>query len=80
MGDTTICTGKVVAKSVEGLHHVVELELASTNQRGENTAPGTATLILPSRESGPAVLPTPEPETMRRGAAMMHEAADRARN
>jgi acyl dehydratase len=79
MGDTTICTGKVIAKRIEGGRHLVDLELASTSQRGENTAPGTATVILPSREDGPVVLPEPEPEAAKRGAAMMQEAADRAK-
>ena len=79
MGDTTICSGKVVAKRMEGRSPVVDLELASTSQRGENTAPGTATVILPTREHGAVVLPEPEPETARRGAAMMQAAADRAR-
>jgi hypothetical protein len=79
MGDTTICTGKVVDKRIEGPHHLIDLELLSTNQRGENTAPGTATVILPSGETGPVVLPQPEPETTRRGAAMMQNAADRER-
>ena len=77
MGDTTICTGKVVAKREEGLHRLVDLELASTNQRGQNTAPGTAVVILPSRELGPVVLPSPEPEMAKRGAFMMQSAADR---
>lgn len=75
MGDTTICSGKVTAKRVEGLHHVVDLELSSMNQRGENTAPGTATVILPSRATGAIVLPPPEPETSQRGAAMLQGAA-----
>jgi acyl dehydratase len=79
MGDTTICTGKVIAKRLEGSHHLVELELASTNQRGENTAPGSATVILPSKAQGPVVLPEAEAETALRGAAIMQEAADRAR-
>jgi acyl dehydratase len=79
MGDTTICSGKVVAKRVEGSHHLVELELASTNQRGENTAPGSATVILPSRAEGAVILPAPDLECQIRGAAMMQEAADRAR-
>lgn len=80
MGDTTICSGKVVAKRIEDLHHVVDLELASTNQRGEDTAPGTATIILPSRQNGPTVLPMPETEMRARGAAILQQAADRARD
>ena len=79
MGDTTICTGTVTGKRIEGPHHLVDLTLASTNQRGENTAPGTATVVLPSRAGGAVVLPTPETGAVQRGAEMMQEAADRAR-
>lgn len=80
MGDTTICTGKVVGKDMIEGRPCVELELASTNQRGENTAPGSAVVILPSREQGPVVLPWPEPEMARRGAEILQGAADRARS
>lgn len=77
MGDATICSGSVTAKRVEGQHHIVDLELASTNQRGENTCPGTASVVLPSREGGPVVLPAAEPAALRRAAAMLCEAAAR---
>jgi acyl dehydratase len=70
MGDTTICTGEVTAKRIEDGHHVVDLRLAGTNQRGEVTAPGTATVILPSRAAGPVVLPTPPAEMVNRGATL----------
>jgi len=58
-GDTTWVKGKVTGKSVtaEG-HHIVEIELACENQRGVISAPGTATVILPSRKNGPVRLPT----------------------
>jgi len=74
MGDTTICSGKVVAKREVGIHRVVDLQLASINQRGEDTAPGTATVILPSRDQGPVVLPAAEPDMAQRGARMRHAA------
>jgi len=80
MGDTTICTGSVVAKRVDGPHHVVDLKLTSTNQRGEDTAPGTATVILPSRNAGPVILPMPEEKTARRGAEILQNVAVRERN
>lgn len=70
MGDTTICSGKITDKRVDGIHHVVDIEMASTNQRGQDTAPGTATVILPSKESGPVVLPIPEDEIRKRGIAI----------
>ena len=77
MGDTTICSGSVTDKRIDGLHHVVELTLAGTNQRGEVTVPGTATVILPSRNTGPVVLPAAPDEVSQRGAAILQEAADR---
>ncbi len=77
MGDTTICSGKVVGKREEGIHRVVDLQLASTNQRGQDTAPGTATVILPSREAGPAELPTPDSEIIRRGTDIIQGASER---
>jgi hydroxyacyl-ACP dehydratase HTD2-like protein with hotdog domain len=50
-GDTLTCTGRVTAKRVDGRHHLVELEIAETNQRGEMCAPGKATVALPSRSA-----------------------------
>lgn len=78
MGDITICSGSVIGKRVDGDHHVVDLRLAGTNQRGEVTAPGTATVILPSRQHGPVLLPVPPQDDLRRGARMLQLAADRA--
>jgi hypothetical protein len=37
----------------------VDLEIAATNQRGEVTAPGHATVLLPSHTYGPVRLPNP---------------------
>jgi acyl dehydratase len=77
MGDTTICSGRVIGKREIDAHHVVDLELWGTNQRGELTAPGTATVILPTRASKAIVLPSPPDDMMARGAGMMQAAADR---
>ena len=79
MGDFSICSGAVTAKREIGPHRAVELELACINQRGENTAPGTALVILPSRATGPVVLPAPPAEAAQRGTAMLASAAERAR-
>jgi hypothetical protein len=76
IGDTTTCTGTVTAKRVEGEHRVVDIELAATNQRGKVTAPGEATVILPSREGGPVVLPRPPEEIVQRGHEMAQQARD----
>ena len=58
---------------------IVEIEIQGTSQRGWVTCPGTAVVILPSRESGPVVLPEPMEELSERGAAMMTEASQRGR-
>lgn len=74
MGDTTICSGEVTAKRIESGHHVVDLRVSGTNQRNEVTAPGTATVILPSREHGAVVLPLPPTDLIDRGLAMRKQA------
>ena len=65
IGDTTWINGKVAGKRIDGEHYVVDLELHCTNQRGEVTTPGTATVILPSRVHGPVTLPRPPADTLR---------------
>lgn len=73
VGDLQTISGRVVrkylAEDANGVHPAVDLELAATSQRGEVTAPGTATVLLPSREHGPVELPTPIG-----GATNLHEA------
>ncbi|MFH1486039.1 MAG: MaoC family dehydratase N-terminal domain-containing protein [Chloroflexota bacterium] len=49
IGDTTWCKGKVTRKYVENEEHLVECDIWAENQRGETTAPGHATVMLPSR-------------------------------
>ncbi|MCV7380869.1 acyl dehydratase [Mycobacterium alsense] len=71
IGDTSFITGEVVAKRVENGNAVVDLEFRATNQRGEVTAPATATVALPSRELGPVRLPTPDEDLARKAVAMM---------
>jgi hypothetical protein len=77
MGDTHWCTGEVTAKRIEGEHCVVDLEIRATNQRGEVTTPGLATVILPSRVNGPVTLPKPPAELAQRGGEMAAESAAR---
>ncbi|HEX7128188.1 MAG TPA: MaoC family dehydratase N-terminal domain-containing protein [Thermodesulfobacteriota bacterium] len=50
MGDTTWCKGKVTRKYRKDGYALVDLEIRGENQRGEVTAPGLATVILPSRD------------------------------
>jgi acyl dehydratase len=71
IGDVQFITGEVVAKRVENGNAVVDLEFRATNQRGEVTAPATATVALPSRELGPALLPSPGEELTRKAVAMV---------
>lgn len=71
IGDTQFITGEVVGKRIEDGNGVVDLEFRATNQRGEVTAPATATVALPSREFGPVTLPKPSPELARKAEAMM---------
>jgi hypothetical protein len=59
VGDTTWVRGRVVDKRLDGERAAVELEISCTNQRGEVTAPGHATVLLPSRHGGPVRLPDP---------------------
>lgn len=51
-GDTTWVRGRVVRKWIEGRQHLVELEVAGTNQRGEVSTPGGAWAVLPSKHPG----------------------------
>ena len=48
-GDTQWCRGKVVRKYLSNEAPLVDLEIRAENQRGEVTAPGYATVMLPSR-------------------------------
>lgn len=57
VGDTHIITGEVTGKRVEDGRCYVDIDFRATNQRGTVTAPGNATVLLPSREHGPVVLP-----------------------
>jgi acyl dehydratase len=65
VGDTQWITGTVVNTHLAGAHlagtglPVVGLELTATNQRGEITTTGTATIVLPSRKNGAFGLPKP---------------------
>ncbi|MBI2906722.1 MAG: MaoC family dehydratase N-terminal domain-containing protein [Chloroflexi bacterium] len=48
-GDTTWIRGNVSKKQMDGSEHLVVIETAAVNQRGQTTAPGRATLALPSK-------------------------------
>ena len=59
MGDVQFLSGQVVAKRFEDGHCFVDLMVKTTNQRDTVTTNCEATVILPSREHGPVVLPEP---------------------
>ena len=60
VGDTQWLSGSVTRRYLaEDGRPAVDVELAATNQRGELTTPGHATILLPSREHGPVRLPEP---------------------
>ncbi len=75
VGDTHHLTGTVVRKYLaDGDRPAVDLELAATNQRGTVTTPGTATVLLPSRDHGPVRLPDPPGNDLERALAAISEA------
>src|SRR2546423_7525043 len=60
VGDTQWMRGRVTRKYLAGGDRpAIDLDLGSTNQRGEETTPGHATILLPSREHGAVRLPDP---------------------
>ncbi|MET0198744.1 MAG: MaoC family dehydratase N-terminal domain-containing protein [Rhodococcus fascians] len=71
IGDTHFITGEVTSKRVEDGRCFVELEIRATNQRDVVTAPGNATVMLPSREHGPVVLPEPPVELRAKAVEIM---------
>jgi acyl dehydratase len=48
-GAKVVCRGKVARKRVEGTDHIVECEIWLENAKGEKTTPGSAVVVLPSR-------------------------------
>jgi acyl dehydratase len=59
VGDTQWLEGRVTRKYLAEGRPAVELELTATNQRGEVTTPGHATILLPSSQYGKVILPDP---------------------
>jgi nucleoside diphosphate kinase len=69
-GDTQFLTGQVVAKREEAGMHLVDLEMKMRNQRDLETAYAKATVSLPSREAGLALLPDVPRDIAERTARM----------
>jgi hypothetical protein len=63
VGDTTWVRGAVVDKQVVDGRHEVHLEVRCENQRGEVTTPGTAVVLLPTRDQA-VELPDPPKATL----------------
>jgi hypothetical protein len=60
VGDTQWLRGRVTRVYLAaGDRPAVDVDLESVNQRGVDTTPGHATLLLPSRTHGPVRLPDP---------------------
>ncbi|MCH2170580.1 hypothetical protein MK489_07330 [Myxococcota bacterium] len=77
VGDTHWMRGRVTRKYLaEGDRPAVDLEVWGENQRGEITTPGSASVLLPSREHGPVRLPDP-PGNARDLQALMDAIAQR---
>jgi hypothetical protein len=57
LGDTTWVQGEITDVRTEGAHCLADITLRCVDQRGEQTAHGDATVILPSRERGAVELP-----------------------
>lgn len=69
-GDIQYLTGKVVAVREDDGMHLVDVTVEVHNQRGERTATAAATMSLPSRTDGHALLPR-TPRELERDAVSM---------
>ena len=50
-GDALTCKGRVSRKYVQDGEHYVDCEIWLENGKGEKTTPGSATVVLPSRQA-----------------------------
>lgn len=62
VGDTHWCRGEVVETAAGPHGPTARVAVRATNQDGDDTATGTATVLLPSRAGGLPVLPVPPAE------------------
>ena len=70
MGDVQFMNGEVTAKREENGRYLVDLKMTMVNQRGTETAYATATVSLPSKTGGPAVIQDVPVELQREAARM----------
>ena len=71
LGDLHVMQGKVTGKRAEGGQRLVDLEVWGVNQRGDTTCSMTATVALPSRHTGPVVLPEPPGDLQQKASEFM---------
>jgi len=71
IGDLHIMHGKVVDKRAVGVDRLVDLEVWGVNQRGDTTCRAKATVVLPSKETGPVVLPDPPRDLQQKAFELM---------
>jgi len=71
IGDVTWVRGEVVDKVRRDGRNEVHVEVRCENQRGETTTPGTAVVLLPTRDRPRAGLPEPPAPTL--DAMVRHE-------
>ena len=71
MGDVQYLSGEVTDKRVEAGRCLVDVSMKMTNQRGVDTTFGQATISLPSKDGGSALLP-PVPEDIQRKVDAMY--------
>lgn len=69
-GDVHFLSGEVTGKHERDGRCLVDVAFKAANQRGEDTIKGTATIALPSREHGPALLPEVPAGLQRRAIEM----------
>jgi acyl dehydratase len=70
MGDVQFLRGQVVGKRQEDGRFYVDLMVQMTNQRGTVTTTCEATVLLPSRDHGPVILPEAPREDQIKAIAM----------
>ena len=71
MGDVQYVSGEVTDKRIEDGRYLVDVSMKMTNQRGVDTTFGQATISLPSKAGGSAVLP-PVPQDIQRKVDQMY--------
>lgn len=56
-GDTLTAWGRITGKEERGRWGLVDLEIGLRNQKGEESTPGTARVVLPRRDGPPVPYP-----------------------